>query len=432
MSVESAFRRLREANPVPTPELLRDETLDRAVLLDAARQRSKEMNRKELTRTSPDGTGRRNWVIGLAAAAVVILIGILVAIVPSDPVADNEPGPSTPVETMESFAAALANNDFAAASEFAAPEAWDEQHRNLLGYWEATGTQFVIESCAVDNEVEIDVLCMTRLKGPHHLSRGQVRRSFTVENQMVQTPLEFDTSDDESLLGYAASQDPAGADEACSVGPGETASVMAATGMAYTPACGDFLANHLDGWALATFEHYELEEPADSVRTEGFIIPVYANGFEGEDEAVVVFYRPVECVPAEFNLASFRHEPTGDDPGALACEPPTVDAVQIWPEEPGPTVQVISAEFIGEGSVPVWFIPMDAYRDALSDGIVTIGDLDSLESRRGVADEFHEFVRNDLSGGSVELRGQLDDGTTFQVLFRGRNNTPEFVYFRVD
>ncbi|MFW2340465.1 MAG: hypothetical protein ACN4GK_10475 [Acidimicrobiia bacterium] len=99
MSLETSFRQLREANPVPDPALLTDRSTDLGALLIATKQRSAEMQTQELTRIeTPQPPSRRPWLIAATAAAIVILIGFLF-IVPnlgeqSDVVVD-QPTPTT-------------------------------------------------------------------------------------------------------------------------------------------------------------------------------------------------------------------------------------------------------------------------------------------------------------------------------------------------
>lgn len=99
MSLETSFRQLREANPVPDPALLTDRSTDLGALLIATKQRSAEMQTQELTRIeTPQPPPRRPWLIAATAAAAVILIGFLL-IIPnlggqSDVVVD-QPTPTT-------------------------------------------------------------------------------------------------------------------------------------------------------------------------------------------------------------------------------------------------------------------------------------------------------------------------------------------------
>lgn len=100
MSLDSAFRQLREANPVPDPASLTDASEGFAELLTATRQRSTEVQTQEptkpRTKTSPS---RRPWLIPAAGAAALVVIAALIVITNvNDPaeVVDQQPAPTTP------------------------------------------------------------------------------------------------------------------------------------------------------------------------------------------------------------------------------------------------------------------------------------------------------------------------------------------------
>jgi len=62
-------------------------------------------------------------------------------------------------------------------------------------------------------------------------------------------------------------------------------------------------------------------------------VPFYARIERGEtlhtDEwMAIIFYRPQECVPENFNLLDFF------DLAAFSCTPPTPDGFTIWAGEP--------------------------------------------------------------------------------------------------
>lgn len=179
--------------------------------------------------------------------------------------------------------------------------------------------------------------------------------------------------------------------------------------------------------AFSSFDHYEIAEPEGSVREDGFNIPIYGTAKGDEEWMVVVFYRPPDCVPADFNLLDFFHEASGDDPGAVGCGPPTVDGYQIWSEPPGPGAQLISAELDGQG-VPIWFVPTSNWAEATSDRQLTIEELSSVSTRKGEATAFHEVTRADIGGGSFAARGDLDDGTAFELLHKGRDGVVEVAH----
>ena len=89
MSVDTAFARLRDANPVPEPARLRDKYQDLNALLAATRQRSMEMDTElEIVETQKTATPMwRKALPALVAAAVAILIGAAVLLL----VRDTEP-----------------------------------------------------------------------------------------------------------------------------------------------------------------------------------------------------------------------------------------------------------------------------------------------------------------------------------------------------
>ena len=81
MSIDTSFQQLREANPVPNPTLLTNVAEDLTGLLDASKQRSTEMQTQERTTTEirPPRV-RRPWVIALAAATVLVMVGLAAVI----------------------------------------------------------------------------------------------------------------------------------------------------------------------------------------------------------------------------------------------------------------------------------------------------------------------------------------------------------------
>ena len=131
MSLETSFRQLREANPVPDPALLTDRSTDLGALLIATKQRSAEMQTQELTRIeTPQPPSRRPWLIAVTAAAAVILIGFLLIVpnlggqsdvVVDEPVPTTTPVPPAPSVDVEAAFPTQVQNDQAsrATIEFA-------------------------------------------------------------------------------------------------------------------------------------------------------------------------------------------------------------------------------------------------------------------------------------------------------------------------
>jgi hypothetical protein len=152
----------------------------------------------------------------------------------------------------------------------------------------------------------------------------------------------------------------------------------------------------------------------------GDTLPFYARISSGEvfhtdDWAVVVFYRPPACVPADFNLLAFF-----DVPRAFGCTPPTVDGFSIWAHGPGIDPAPIQGQFHGLGAVPVWFVRWPELQATIADGVLTIGELAALPSRViGSAGFYQETLHPEQAAQNGKIafvaRGTLADGRSFQV-----------------
>lgn len=166
---------------------------------------------------------------------------------------------------------------------------------------------------------------------------------------------------------------------------------------------------------------------AANVRIDDTPVPFYARisgpavvGGDGQvlhtDEwAAIPFYRPPECVPADFNLLDFF-----DIPGAFACGPQTVQTATVWRNGPETDEGPIHARSFGLGAVPVWFVSLPELEAAIADGELTIGELGALPSLiLGEATFYSEtlhplpFAQNDRL--VIVARGSLEDGRTFQL-----------------
>ena len=77
MSVDSAFQRLRDANPVPEPAALRERRIDAAVFHAATQQRSREMQTENepITIEKRREPPRWKWMPALVTAVVLIVAG---------------------------------------------------------------------------------------------------------------------------------------------------------------------------------------------------------------------------------------------------------------------------------------------------------------------------------------------------------------------
>jgi hypothetical protein len=153
-------------------------------------------------------------------------------------------------------------------------------------------------------------------------------------------------------------------------------------------------------------------------------VPFYARieraGFHHNERwAVIPFYRDPACVPADFNLLDFFDFPDGVDGGAFDCQPPTTDNVTIWKNGPDVDFAPIRAIFHGLGAVPIWFVKVDELEAAVTDDVLTIGELEGLPSlMEGSARFYSETLR---PGHSIRYNanGTLEDGRSFIVRVRG-------------
>lgn len=169
-------------------------------------------------------------------------------------------------------------------------------------------------------------------------------------------------------------------------------------------------------------------EPADSeliVVENGDGPPFYARFGENEtfgdaEWVAIVFYRPTDCVPEEFNLNAFFDFPGESGPGAFGCQPSTTDVVEYWMNGPETDPAPAISEMTGRGAVPVWFFSRADINAANRDGVVTITELEGLASRRvGTATTFTEYLRPTQSNAAPLIQfvaeGTLEDGGSFLV-----------------
>ena len=141
-------------------------------------------------------------------------------------------------------------------------------------------------------------------------------------------------------------------------------------------------------------------------------IPAYARmgpGIIHTDEwAVVPFYRLPSCVPADFNLLRSL-----DPPRAFRC-PLVVEGHEVWERGPGQDPAPKQVVTKGQGT-PIWFASWPEVEAAASDGVLTIGELSSLDSLVvGTADLYQEVLRPGTFI-AINARGALADGRAFRL-----------------
>ncbi|MEA3336132.1 MAG: hypothetical protein U9R25_09510 [Chloroflexota bacterium] len=155
------------------------------------------------------------------------------------------------------------------------------------------------------------------------------------------------------------------------------------------------------------------------VRTDGGgDMPFYARIaadeiFHTDDWAAIVFYRPPGCVPVGFNLLEFY------DFDAFGCRPPTTDGFIIWEAEPWLSAP-IQIKLHGLGAVPVWFVRWPELQGAVKDGVLTISELEEMQSLLIGSAGFYKETLHPTGGAQVPMiqfvaHGMLQDGRSFKV-----------------
>jgi hypothetical protein len=152
-------------------------------------------------------------------------------------------------------------------------------------------------------------------------------------------------------------------------------------------------------------------------------VPFYARFgtneiFDDSGHTVIIFYRPPDCIPADFNMMDFFHFPDANGPGAFACQPATTDGYEMWEGEPGSGPAPVRAQLWGRGAVPVWFVDTAQLQALIDDdGVVTIGDLESLSPLKGTAEKYYEVLHPSQSNERpliiFRAEGDLEGGGTF-------------------
>ncbi len=136
--------------------------------------------------------------------------------------------------------------------------------------------------------------------------------------------------------------------------------------------------------------------------------------------AAVVFYRDPACIPADFNLGDFFDFPGPGGLGAFAC-PLLIEGHEIWRNGPGTDLapQFVVSRNAAPG-LPVWFVRWKQLSEAIKDGVLTIGELESLSTlSRGKAYWFEERLYPnggaDAPGISLRAQGSLETGVRFRL-----------------
>jgi hypothetical protein len=134
--------------------------------------------------------------------------------------------------------------------------------------------------------------------------------------------------------------------------------------------------------------------------------------YHTDEWAAIVFYRPPEYVPGDFNLLDFYDF-------AAVGKPTTTDGFIIWDAEPWVSAP-IQINLHGLGAVPVWFVRWPELQGAIADDTLTITELGALESLLIGSASFYEETLHPDGGVRVPMiefvaHGTLEDGQSFQV-----------------
>jgi hypothetical protein len=161
----------------------------------------------------------------------------------------------------------------------------------------------------------------------------------------------------------------------------------------------------------------------EPVQTDASAVPFYARFPSGQivhdaEWAVIVFYRPPDCIPPSVNLLDLF-----DSAVVADCGPITVDGVATW--ETGPDFDSAPSEtmYSGLGEVPVWLVPWPLVEQFAADGDLTRRELLSLQTRvEATATTYQE--RSGQDALEITGSGELADGRGFSFAASGDGAAP--------
>jgi hypothetical protein len=136
--------------------------------------------------------------------------------------------------------------------------------------------------------------------------------------------------------------------------------------------------------------------------------PFYANfnaDFIPTDDGVVAiaFYREPSCIPPGSNLLVWF-----DAPAAFGCGL-TVEGKRWW-HDPASDAFPFQIRYWGLGAVPFYFVDQAELAAAAQDGVLTIGELQTLPSLLiGIAESYEQVVHNSNQAPGAETQ-QKDKG----------------------
>ncbi len=170
-------------------------------------------------------------------------------------------------------------------------------------------------------------------------------------------------------------------------------------------------------------------------------MPFYARISQGEvyqdgEWAAIAFYRPPECVRTDFNLLEFF------DLAAFGCNSAEPYLVGFTVLENGVPIQSRlqlnpnRQSLPQEQQMPIWFVSWPALEVAISDGVLTIGDLTGLPKVIGTAtfysETLHPFGFSQRTMIYIVASGFLEDGRKFSFQATGTEEQNRLNHIKIE
>jgi len=138
--------------------------------------------------------------------------------------------------------------------------------------------------------------------------------------------------------------------------------------------------------------------------------------------AALAFYRQRQCIPESFNLLTLF-----DAPAAFDCPLDAIAGYEVWSNAPGVDAAPRHTRLTSSGGTSIWFVRVDEFYQAATDGTVTIGEFENMPSlRKGTADFYDELLRPSSTNLDILLHmtayGRLDDGGGFRLVYTVTGN----------
>lgn len=258
MSVDTAFRRLQEANPVPRPAALRQRDTDLSSLLTATLERSTDMQTKQPEIEPKEKKTRvRVWQMTWVTALVVLSVGLanFASSRPDPNVAANPPETAHPaLVAAQGFFGALSDGDLDSALAVLTPDlSEDPLVTNGIEFLVALDADWTLSECRTSTVGETSAAtCLLTVDHPLFVATGEAEETalVSVDDQgriRMRPQLGSRSGVDQAIRHYAAETDPEGFDRVCATDAvAEPGTVQTSTGYQWTAACGELIAQLSD------------------------------------------------------------------------------------------------------------------------------------------------------------------------------------------